>query len=267
MPLNTIDEVLSALDAIIQRAWEEKSRIGYFATLYRRITRAVRDGVSRRQFSDCPLIEKLDVTFAGRYLDALNAFQSQGKPSRCWHVAFHACTDDSRLILQHLLAGINAHINLDLGIASAQVSPGDQLPKLKPDFDEINALLAAQVGAVEDELSALSPLIKTLSQVGLKTETSIINFNIDVAREAAWSTAERLTREPAILNEVTVDGLDLAVSLKGRSILYPLLKDEVLAPIRAQEVQDVRTVIETLARDPASSPASASSDSPSRCRP
>ena len=76
MPVNTIDEVIAALDAIIQRAWEEHSRIGYFAALYRRVTRAVSDGISQNQFSDGPLMERLDVVFASRYLDALAAYQA-----------------------------------------------------------------------------------------------------------------------------------------------------------------------------------------------
>jgi hypothetical protein len=71
MALTTIDEVISAMDGIIQRAWDEKSRTGYFAALYRRVTRAVRDGVSRGRFQNGPLMEQLDVVFASRYLDAL----------------------------------------------------------------------------------------------------------------------------------------------------------------------------------------------------
>jgi Family of unknown function (DUF5995) len=250
MPLQTIDDVIGALDAIIQRAWDEKSRLGYFAALYRRVTRAVKDGIACKQFSDCSRMETLDVVFASRYLDAFSAFQANGKPSRSWKVAFHACDDNSLLILQLLLAGMNAHINLDLGIASAQVSPGDQLPQLKPDFDEINAVLAAQVGAVEDDMATVSPLIKDLSKVGLKTETTLINFNIDLARKAAWFVAERLANEPAFLREATIDGLDLAVSLEGRAILYPPFKGDALAAIRAEEVRDARSVIEILAREP-----------------
>ena len=46
------------------------------------------------------------------------------------------------VILQHLLLGINAHINLDLGIAAVETSPGNQLAPLKNDFDMINKLLA-----------------------------------------------------------------------------------------------------------------------------
>ena len=250
MPVNNIDDVISALDAIIQRAWEERNRIGYFPALYRRVTRAVKDGISQDQFSDGPLMEKLDVVFASRYLDALAAYQAGGNPSRCWKVAFDACPDDSRLILQHLLAGMNAHINLDLGVASAQVSPGDQLAHLKADFDQINAVLAAQVGAVEDEMASCSPLVKGVSSVGSDTETSLINFNIDLARKTAWLTAERLASQPAALLDVTIDGLDLAVSLEGRAILYPPGKEAALAALRAIEVQDVRSVIEILSESP-----------------
>jgi hypothetical protein len=249
MPINTIDDVLSAMDGIIQRAWDENYRLGYFAALYRRVTRAVRNGVSNGSFQNGPLMERLDVVFASRYLDALAAYQSGTKLSRGWKVAFDACNDDSRLILQHLLAGMNAHINLDLGIASAQVSPGDQLPQLKTDFDQINDLLAAQVGAVETEMSTLSPLIKNLSTFGLSSETTMINFNIGLARDTAWFIAQRLASEPSFLHDVTIDGLDLAASLEGRAILYPPFKTEEIAQILAAEVKDVRNVIDILAAD------------------
>jgi Family of unknown function (DUF5995) len=247
MALTTIDDVISAMDGITQRAWDEKSPTGYFAALYRRVTYAVRDGVSSGRFQNGPLMEQLDVVFASRYLDALAAYQSGGTPSRSWKLAFDACSDDSRLILQHLLAGMNAHINLDLGIASAQVSPGTQLPGLKTDFDQINDILAAQVAAVESEMAALSPLIKGLSTVGLKSETTLINFDIGLARKASWFTAQRLANEPSSLREITIDGLDLAVTVEGKAILYPPLKSEAVATIRAAEIQDVRMVIEILA--------------------
>ncbi len=247
MAWTTIDDVISAMDGIIQRAWDEKSRTGYFAALYRRVTYAVRDGVNSGRFQNGPLMEQLDVVFASRYLEALAAYQSGGAPSRSWKLAFDACGDGSRLILQHLLAGMNAHINLDLGVASAQVSPGSQLPGLRTDFDQINDILAAQVGAVESEMATLSPLIENLAAVGLSSETTLINFNIGLARRASWLTAQRLANEPSLLQEITIDGLDLAVSVGGKAILYPPLKADAVAAIRAAEVQEVQNVIEILA--------------------
>src|SRR5208282_1982542 len=78
MATQTIDDVISALDEIVQQSYDEASRLGYFAALYRRVTRAVRDGIATGSFQNGPLMEQLDVVFASRYLDALAAFQTGG---------------------------------------------------------------------------------------------------------------------------------------------------------------------------------------------
>jgi len=246
MAVQTIDDVVAALDAIVQESYDNSSRLGYFAALYRRVTCAVRDGITNGRFQNGPLMEKLDVVFASRYLNALATFQAGGAATRSWMLAFRGCDDATLLILQQLLSGMNAHINLDLGIASAQVSPGDQLPQLKPDFDEINLVLADLIGTVEEEIAAVSPLIGDLEKIGLRSETSLVNFNMTAARDAAWFTAERLASEPSVLHDVTIDGLDFAVSLKGGAILHPLVSGEGLRVIQQAEVKDVRRVIDVL---------------------
>jgi hypothetical protein len=248
MGAQTINDVVSALDLIVQQSYNNASRLGYFAALYRRVTYAVRDGVASGSFQNGPLMEQLDVVFASRYLDALATFQAGGTATRSWMLAFQGCDNADLLILQQLLSGMNAHINLDLGIAAAQVSPGEQLPQLKADFDEINAVLASLVGTVESEIATLSPLIGDLEKIGLRSETSVVNFDITAARDAAWFTAERLSSEPSVLHDVTIDGLDLAVSIEGRAILYPPAGGEGLKVIQQAESKDVRLVIETLSQ-------------------
>ena len=246
MDLQRINDVLGALDQIVQHSYDQASRLGYFAALYRRVTRAVRDGISSGSFQNGPLMEQLDVVFASRYLDALATFRASGVAGRSWMVAFQGCMDADLLILQQLMSGMNAHINLDLGIAAAQVSP--QLPQLKPDFDEINAVLASLIGTVATEIAAVSPLIGDLEKIGLRTETSLVNFDIVAARDAAWITAERLISEPSLLHDATIDSLDLAVSIQGRVILCPPAVGESLKLIQQAECKDVRLVIETLAQ-------------------
>jgi uncharacterized protein DUF5995 len=248
MPVQTIGDVISALDTIVQRSYDNSSRLGYFAALYRRVTFAVRDGISNNRFQNGPLMETLDVVFASRYLDALATYQAGGAATRSWMLAFRGCDDADLLILQQLLSGMNAHINLDLGIASAQVSPGDQLPQLKPDFDAINTVLANLVGTVASEIAAVSPLIGDLEKIGLRSETSLVNFDMTAARDAAWFTAERLASEPSVLHDVTIDGLDLAVSVEGNAILYPPVGGEGLKVIQQAEVKDVRRVIDVLSQ-------------------
>jgi len=256
MSVQTISDVISALDTIVQNAHDNQSRLGYFAALYRRVTIAVRAAISAGFFQDGPRMERLDVTFAARYLDALATFQSGGVTTRSWMLAFQACGDAGLLILQQLLAGMNAHINLDLGIATAQVSPAEQLPQLKPDFDLINAILADQISTVSAEIAVVSPLIGNLETIGMRSATSLINFNIVAARDAAWFAAERLATQPPLLHDITIDALDLAVSIEGRAILYPTHGDcEALKLIQRSECPDVRTIIETLSQGSSSAAA------------
>src|SRR5262249_50866715 len=149
MALESIDDVIRALDAIIDWAWTEKSRVGYFAGLYRRVTRAVKTGISNGQFQNGPLLATLDVNFAARYLHAFDQFRAGQQPTRSWQLAFRVASRWYPIVVQQLLAGINAHINLDLGVAAAITAPGEQLPSLQTDFNQINAVLAGEVGTVE----------------------------------------------------------------------------------------------------------------------
>src|SRR5512146_355430 len=146
MPAETIDDVIHALDGIIDWAWDHKSRAGYFAALYRRVTRSVKEGIANGRFQNGPRMEKLDVSFANRYLQAHEQFRAGRRPTSSWQVAFHGASHWYPIVVQQLLVGINAHINLDLGIAAAQTAPGDQLPGLQTDFNQINAVLADLVG-------------------------------------------------------------------------------------------------------------------------
>jgi hypothetical protein len=247
MHVETIDDVIRALDGIIDRAWEEKSRLGYFAALYRRVTRAVKEGIAKGQFDNGPLMERLDVNFAGRYLEAYEQFRSGQRLTRSWEVAFQAASWWRPLVVQHLLAGINAHISLDLGIAAAVTAPGAKLPGLQADFDQINGVLAGLVGTVEKEMAAISPLLGWLEKLSLKTDRVIINFSIDQAREFAWAHAVKMAPLSAVELQAAIEKLDSEVAELGKTVVSPpwLIKVELL-PIRLFESGDVRQVLEVL---------------------
>jgi hypothetical protein len=248
MAVETIDDVIRALDAIIDWAWTEKSRLGYFAALYRRVTQAVKDGIAKGQFQDGPLMQRLDINFAGRYLQAFEQFRSGKQPTMSWQVAFHAADRWRPLIVEHLLAGINAHINLDLGIAAAVTAPGEQLPGLQADFDQINAVLAGLVGTVEKEMAEVSPLIGLLEKLSLQTDTVIINFSLDKARESAWNHALQLAPLSGDALQAAILGLDGEAAVLGHLVVSPpwLIKLQLL-PIRIFESGNVRRVLDVLA--------------------
>ena len=192
MSAKTIDEVIEQLDAIIEDTRREGSRLGFFAALYRRVTVEVRKGIAAGRFENGPRMERFDVTFANRYLEALDRFYQGQQPSRCWMVVFQAATSRRLLVLQHLLLGMTAHINLDLGIAATRTCPGEELPALKRDFDEINNILSELVDEMQDRIGTVSPWLGFLDRVGGRTDETIVDFSMGKARDAAWRFTERL---------------------------------------------------------------------------
>src|SRR6187549_599282 len=137
----TIAEIIERLTAITTWARQTNSRLGFFPALYRTVTIEVQRGIKEGRFQDPVRMERLDVIFARRYLDAFDAHQRGEPVTRSWRLAFDATGRWRPIILQHLLLGMNAHINLDLGIAAATVAPGASLAALRHDFNEINDIL------------------------------------------------------------------------------------------------------------------------------
>jgi Family of unknown function (DUF5995) len=247
-PAKTIDEVVSHLDEIIARSRREDSRFGYFATLYRNVTVEVKRGIEAGRFEDGARMERLDVNFANRYLRALDCYRRGEPASRCWITSFKAVSKWPPIVLQHLLMGMNAHINLDLGVAAAITCPGDQLLSLKHDFDEINNILSAMIEGVQMQLGQISRWMVILEKVGGKTERAVMNWSIDRARDAAWSVAERFAPLGPEQMDAAIKKLDGEVDLLGLLIRHPgRLISAGNFVVRLSEPRNVGRIIEILA--------------------
>ena len=99
-PAETIDEVVERLTEIVDWSRSEKSRLGYFAALYRKVTVTVQEGIKDGLFDDGDRMERSDVIFANRYLDAFEAHRV-GKPtSDSWAYAFRAADQWWPIVLQ-----------------------------------------------------------------------------------------------------------------------------------------------------------------------
>ena len=247
MFLETIDAVIVEMERVMQRCLEEKSKLGYFSVLYYNVTLRVRDAIKAGRFEDPVRMERLDVIFACRYLDAINAYW-QGKPtSASWDVAFKAASSRSPVILQRLLLGMNAHINFDLSIAAAKTSPGASLPALQRDFQEIMNLLNEMIDAMSDRIEKVSPIIRILDKMGGRTDEYLCGFGIKAARDIAWKAAERLAVADEQTFEQQLKIQDKIVAELGKRILRPgIWLSTGLFFISLSESQDVPKVMDTL---------------------
>lgn len=196
MKAQTIDEVMDLLDQIIEESKRESSYMGYFPALYRKVTIRIKEGIAKGEFEDGPRMESLDVHFANRYLDAYFRYKSDLPVTKSWEFAFEKAKNWWPLTLQHLLWGINAHINLDLGIAAVETIGDQPIEELKNDFDKINAVLAELVEEVQDELSEIWPFLKVLLKLSGKLDNNLINFSMKLARDGAWEFSEKLSLTP-----------------------------------------------------------------------
>jgi Family of unknown function (DUF5995) len=244
---DTIDQVIEALNDVVDGARREGSRLGYFAALYRNVTIEVKRGIAQGRFDDGGRMERFDVVFAGRYLAALESYRRGERTSQCWVTCFQSCPQWRPIVLQHLLLGMNAHINLDLAVAAATTAPGQELAALRRDFDEINNILSAMVGGVQYRLSLIWPWMWLLDRIGGRTQNAILNFSIEHARRAAWAAAERLAFIDPGRRDAELEELDRSAARIAQLVRYPPLTIRLANLwVRLGELRDNRKIIDCL---------------------
>lgn len=191
---DSIDGVVAAMQDRQDRLSPEQGHLREFLGTYQRTTiavgKAVRDGV----FEDGPWVEDWDVAFADLYLDALDADLGGGRVPRPWRLAFEAPPDLKPL--QHVLLGINAHINYDLPQALLAVISDEDfrdptiLDRRRRDHERIDGVLSGRVAAEDQELasvSARSLLDRLLTPLNQRASRRFLRE----ARQKVWhNTAE-----------------------------------------------------------------------------
>ncbi|SMD36231.1 hypothetical protein SAMN04488029_2786 [Reichenbachiella faecimaris] len=220
-PIDTIDQVIISLDQIIQESIENESCAGYFAALYRKVTLKVKEGIEQDYFDNGPRMEHLDVVFATRYIHAYKAYKHGEPLTRSWQVAFALSTHYWPIVLQHLLIGMNAHINLDLGIAAAEISEGKNVNDLHGDFDKINEILSSLVHEVDRDLAEIWPTFRIIVKALGKVDDYLVDFSMKLARDGAWKFAKHLADTPLSLKPEMIIARDQKVSKKASLITSP----------------------------------------------
>ncbi|MGJ8682263.1 DUF5995 family protein [Paraglaciecola sp.] len=246
-PAETIDQVIEQLTDILTWAKKHNSRAGYFAALYRKVTIRVKVGIEQGEFENAERMERLDVIFANRYIHAFYQYQNGEIPTKSWQQAFEANKCWWPIVLQHLLLGMNAHINLDLGIAAAQTSPGKELPSLQQDFNQINQVLASLVNGVQNDLAEIWPILGFFNRIFDNIIKSVINFSMEKARDAAWEFAENLAPLSKPNQQVLISQKDQQMADFSKVIRFPgFTGSAIVKLIRIGERGDVVSKIKVL---------------------
>ncbi|MFN2504514.1 MAG: DUF5995 family protein [Acidimicrobiales bacterium] len=248
MAAENVDDAIRLLTAVVDEARAARHRRGYFAAMYRQMTVHVKGGIVGGAFEDGDRMSRMVALFANRYLDALAAYEAGAEPPRAWRAAFEAGERRDRLILQHVVLGINAHVNLDLGVAAAEVVPADQMANLEPDFKLIQRMIGALLDPVQTVIGRFSPFLGLIWHVTDRPDDVVLNFSFKVAREEAWRHALILASQSPEMRPATIDSFDRSASVLAKLVNDPggLLGGMVVSLVRHTERDDVPAVIDAL---------------------
>jgi hypothetical protein len=244
MRAKTIDDVLKILPAIVADTKAKKDPLGYFPALYRQVTLKVKAGIEQGIFDDGPRMSRFDALFANEYFAAYEKYRANKSPSRVWRFAFDRSRTGELLILQNLLLGINAHINLDLGVVAGTTFRGQALEDFHDDFNRINDILGSLIGPTRDTVGQFSPLLDDLTAIGGDDVALVLEFSVEAARDDAWRAATLISLTPLEVRPFAAGALDAKAKLLGRVVADPAEPlATVVRGIRRAESTDVAAII------------------------
>jgi len=234
-----LDDTLEAMRAA---ALGSNDGAGYFPAMYARVTRRVIDDAAAGRFDDGARMAMFVVGFADRYLDARADTSSA---ARCWRGSFDVAGDPALLIVQHLLLGINAHVNFDLPQAVVSlVDSGAEIAAIRPDFEAVNTILAA---TYDDIIGDLDRVARWTSKAAASGGGWIFNFSLRAARDQAWRASVRLSAESEPARRDDLAFLDELVAVLAFMVTRPKPPVRWLVPLlRRLETRDPEQVIRAL---------------------
>ena len=227
-PPANIQEVIRRLRTIEASA-PASDGVVCFARLYREVTEDVGAQLTQESPADARFRETLDVQFAGLFFSALDSYGQTGTTPSAWVPLFAERARRGIAPLQFALAGMNAHINRDLPVAlnAACRELGLDLRTASPehaDFERVDGLLAHVETRVKSSyltgwLAWVDRLVHRLHRI----DDVLAMWNVDRARDAAWTNAQALwalAGEPPLANDYLLT-LDRMVGLASRGLLIP----------------------------------------------
>ena len=242
------DRSLGALEELVDRCAASGDRIGYFAAMYVAVTETIRQRAADGRFEDAPRMEQFVSGFARRFLDAEEAWRNGAPCSESWEAAFRAARRWRPIVLQHLLLGANAHINLDLGVTASGLGDGGSIDAVRADFDAVQDVLGELVDGCQAALGTVSPWLGLADRIGGAGDETLIRFSLAAARRQAWSVAVRLSSLSGAERDQAIAAVDASTVRIARVVEHPgILASALLLVVRIRERANPGKIMQLLA--------------------
>ncbi|MBE0643785.1 MAG: hypothetical protein IH600_06865 [Bacteroidetes bacterium] len=201
-----------------------------FLRCYSMMTANMHAGIDGAVFRDADWVWRLLGRFAEYYFEALDQWERDPVLApKVWQLAHESTRRSDATILQHLLLGVNAHINYDLVLTVAELLDAEWPAMTHPerdfrydDYCRVNAVIADTIDQVQDEVIAPAMPLSAVFDVLLgRLDEMLISRMIASWRDRTWVFAVRLLEAPdpaarqAIVAEVEESALRMAQQLSA----------------------------------------------------
>jgi hypothetical protein len=220
------DDIAGAVErmAAIESVLAPDDGVAAFNKMYLRVTQEVGKAVEGETFEHQEFLDRLDIVFANHYFAAFDADASHERVPRAWAPLFEARHKPHTHPIQFAFAGMNAHINHDLGIAvlgtcdELALEPVDGSPEHR-DFCATNEIL-----------DKLMPSVKAWFADGIMgrfdrdagwVDDAFERWVIAEIRSVAWEVGQLVyrMRDHPRLQKLFLDNLARTVSIAGHGLL------------------------------------------------
>jgi len=220
--------VTERMEALI-RGWEASAdRRAIFLRCYLLMTRNMLAAVDAGAFTDCHWVHALLHRFADYYFEALSAYEHDvnGAPP-VWRRVHDVAGRDEAQIVQHLLLGVNAHINYDLVLTLVEMLEPEwaqlnarQRADRYADHCHVNQIIGATIDAVQDDvIESVAPEMDLVDTLLGPVDEWLISRLITRWRDEVWEHALEMLARPQRQREGKRAEVEALTQRRARAIL------------------------------------------------
>jgi hypothetical protein len=162
---------------------------------YQLMTRNMDQAIGHTEFNDSVWVGRLLRHFADYYFNALETYEGRANPAPvAWQIAFDAAVQGELSVIQHLLLGVNAHINYDLIFATIDLLDSEwaglsaeMRAQRRADFEMVNTIIQRTVDEVQDTIiERRDPRLDLLDRFMGPLDEWLISRLIEHWRDEVW---------------------------------------------------------------------------------
>jgi hypothetical protein len=182
--------------------WEqEDDRRAIFLQCYAMMTRNMLDALEKGRFQDADWVDRLLSHFAEYYFQSLETYEDPDlRTSAVWQHAHSVAIDSDAMAIQNLILGVNAHINYDLVLATADIldpewSRLDEASRQDryEDYCLVNDIIGETTDNVQDlVLERIDPRLDVLDKLLGPVDELLTSHLIKHWRGEVWENALRM---------------------------------------------------------------------------